>query len=561
MFGNIKGQHRKSRNINLVGRNSNATNSRESVLRRAQLEREKRERNRVEESAALKIQSFFRGRSQVALARQYIEANWDWRDNLQSIAAKGTPIDQDLHQCLRQFCFFFAQRYNGSELNIKELDQLLDIIKSFDLSAVGHVQLESLLSTSLVVFQNSFSSNASPACQQKVLELILTIPDHISSDLASVLSSYVTKLFSLSLSPSQDTLSMLCQVIQVLSVKFPLDYFQAFLSTPNLNLLSNQLLILPPSTIDLLINEINLAPLSPGQNQVWQLANFITLISEYRLTFDVLHAINKIISSLTVSVDAAAASADDDDNDEDYISKRSRRQEETQNKTKLFKTKDSYLLSAIWKLYSQSFITSVMDLLLPVIDNSSDLLASLFVSLTRLCPGKKQDLTLYISLVPTSKIPGNITISLLLWRSFKKSSLYEDVCSLPPNQVSFTDAHDSLTQLVAILELFSYWLIITDDAEFHGNMSQGGPSLEEIKKLSIFLKNLAYLLIFEGQNILKLDTFSGSFLTVEKIKSISVLVLRQIYIRDSRRQFLENGFWLMTRHFNMESCFFLVVVV
>lgn len=564
MFTNFNGQHRKTRNINLGGRNSAGPTNRESTLRRAQLERERRERDRREEKAALRIQSFVRSRFEVMRLRELTETEWIQSDYINSsLYGQSTPpppplTPNELNYCIVQFNFFFAWRYNGSAKNQDELTCLLDIIAINDLSAVPDHRLRLLLSSLSIVFQSHLITPFSPVCQLKALK-ILSIRSHLlSPEFAKVLGSYITSITPL----DQSVLSLVSRISKVLASSFPLEYFNDFLSTPNLHNVSNDLLVLPMSTIARLVHEINNTQLvtnATPHKQVWQLVNFITLISLQKTSLEILSAINAVVSSLSVSIVGGRSTLSqptaDSDSDDDYISRRSRQQEQTQNNTTQVRISDAHILATIWRLYKQSFVTSVMDILLPVIDTYSDLLASLFVSLARLCPSKKQDLTLYISLVPTSQIPGNIPVALLLWKSFRNSLLYEQgsTQTLKTTDIDLFAREDSgsLIKLVFILELFSYWLIVTDDSEFHGNGSQAGLSLEEIRHLSTFLKSLAYSLIWNWSSISELTSLDGSFLTFEKIKSISVLVLRQIYIRDSRRQFLENGFWLVTKTFDM----------
>lgn len=557
MFTNFTGQHRKTRTINLGGRNSSGPNSRESTLRRAQFEREKRERHRREEVAALTIQSYFRGRREVSKAREQFEI--DWLDSVGVVhdsQSKQLTVGE-LNNCFIQFAFFFRQRYSGSEKNQLELSHLLDIIRTHELSTVSRYCLSSLFSSILVVFQKHL--NSASGCQIKALEISIALKGYLSKDIIPVLSLYTSSLAS----SNQEVKVLLVQTVQALAAQFPLEYLRHFLSTPNLHLVSNELLQLPITTLQDLIQEIIKNPstktASSPSTQAWQFANFLTLISPLPPSLDLLTAIYKVISTLNVSIVSGRSQSDlpgDSDSDEDYLSRRNRQQEQTQNNTVQFKTNNQYLLTTIWNLYKQAFVNSVMDILLPVIEQQSDFLASLFVSLARLCPSKKQDLMLYISLVPVSKIPGNMPVVLSLWVTLKRSSLYQQgsTSTLSTTQIDlFAQNHlGSLTQLVFIFELFSYWLIVTDDSEFHGTVSDGELSLGEIINLSTFLKNFAYSLIWNWPTISVLTSLDSSFLTFDKIKSISVLLLRQIYIRDSRRQFLEKGFWLMTSNFDME---------
>lgn len=505
----------------------------------------------------------------MASARERIESEWVAQTSSLKNSQLTSWTSAELNRSLLQFPFFFRRRYTGSELNAEELAWLLEIIRNYDLSTVSPFRLTKVLeSVILTTLQTHLDSPFASACQQTALEINLVLIDHSTESLLRAFSVFAASLRN----PRAVVLSLLNQAVQELAFRFPLWYFKNYLPTSNLYSLSPNLLTLPQHTVTKLIQEISSSPpstsLADPDLQVWQLANFISITSAHPVTKSLLQATHCIVSRLTVCIvsgapDALQTTLDDSDSEEDYISRRSRQQELDQNNTIQFKTRNQYLLSVISTLYSQSFVESVMDILLPDINETSNLLASLFVSLGRIYPRKKQELSLYISLIPPSKVPGGMSVSLMLWTAFKRSQLYLDGSDhiLGAQEIDkFAQTHlNSLTQLVFILELVSYWLIVTDDSEFHNSVSSGGPSLAEIKNISLFIKNLAYTFIWNWPTISTFTSLDSSFLTFEKIKSISILVLRQIYIRDSRRRFLGEGFWLMTGYFDMDA--FIPIVV
>lgn len=568
MFSNFSGQHRKTRNINLGGRNSGSANSRDSVLKRAQLEREKRERSRREETAAIRIQAFLRSRNQIAIAREKSEQKW-----LEDAAAFNSRqyaglSDRELNTSLLEFQFFFAKRYTASELNLHELSVVLSILTSNQLQHISSARLQSTLVAVLAALERHLGADGAAACQTKALQISLVLIDHSSEQVVKTLCGYCNDKTSY----TPEIISLLGENIQALASKFPLEYFTQFLPNPHLHSISPSFVSLPQETVVRLIHAVNKTPEAQSKStpllQVWQLANFISIISSQTQNRDTLQAVNKIISNLSVCIVSVkprdTSKGHDSDNEEDYISRRSREQELDQNNTVLFKTSDTFLLSLISKLYSQSFVVSVMKTLLSDDDQDATfVLSSLFVALGRLFPAKKQDISLYVSLVSSSDGPGSMSATAALWSSFKRSDFYKQGCDHILSgreiaQISISQ-QNILSQFVFILELISYWLIITDDSEFHSNNSNGGLTLEEIKNVSLLLKNLAYTFIWNWPEIGTLTTLQNSFLTFEKIKDITILVLRQIYIRDSRRKFLGDGFWLMTKNFDMEM--FIPVVV
>ncbi|KAK6456691.1 ubiquitin-protein ligase [Scheffersomyces xylosifermentans] len=83
-------------------------------------------------------------------------------------------------------------------------------------------------------------------------------------------------------------------------------------------------------------------------------------------------------------------------------------------------------------------------------------------------------------------------------------------------------------------ELYSYWLIVSNDLE---SFQDDKLSLEEVSNFLIFLRALCLTLIF----------FSGIsknyFHQFDKLKSISISLLNQLYMKNLRLRFLPDDFW------------------
>jgi ubiquitin-protein ligase E3 C len=163
--------------------------------------------------------------------------------------------------------------------------------------------------------------------------------------------------------------------------------------------------------------------------------------------------------------------------------------------------------------------------------------------------------------------------------------------------------------ILLFLELYAFVLRFTDDEEF---LSGGAPDLvepqrilsrsresalplQEVKLLTVFLKNLSFTMYFNAAELANDDGVSnegglGSYfgnsslskgfgaaspssiaesstkrtgddrpflgisgMTFNYVRSIVTRVMRMLYERDSRRRFLPNDHWLMTSRFDMEG--------
>ncbi len=164
--------------------------------------------------------------------------------------------------------------------------------------------------------------------------------------------------------------------------------------------------------------------------------------------------------------------------------------------------------------------------------------------------------------------------------------------------------------ILLFLELYTFVLRFTDDEEFlsaskpnldqvDGPISRFGESalpLEDVKLLTIFLKNLAFTTYFNASDLfnsgqqphegglgsyflnntsssvfrsseteivvkaLPVRPFAGiAGMTFDYVQTIVTGVMRMLYQRDSRRRFLPKGHWLMTSRFDMEG--FITAVV
>ncbi|KAJ9660098.1 ubiquitin-protein ligase (E3) [Neophaeococcomyces mojaviensis] len=203
-----------------------------------------------------------------------------------------------------------------------------------------------------------------------------------------------------------------------------------------------------------------------------------------------------------------------------------------------------------------------------------------------------------------------------LWRATKATDVFRrirndpgDVVSVlteakpPSNQFGYqppslgeTNAWQEDWRIVLLfLELYTFILKLMDDEEFFAlddkhlfssNISyqfrQGALPLAEVANLGSFLKNLAFSLYWNAADLAEsnevedsttisalfgqspnipstnltkhtLKTLAGNDVSQSYMKGLATGLLRMLHERDSRRKFLPDNYWLMTRHFELQG--------
>lgn len=190
-------------------------------------------------------------------------------------------------------------------------------------------------------------------------------------------------------------------------------------------------------------------------------------------------------------------------------------------------------------------------------------------------------------------------------RLLKDQSSVQGHAYQPPSSVSrpFESIRDDWRVILVFLELYTFVLKVMDDDEFYSaattTTSRGATEsssvrdnalpLNDVKELSIFLKNLGFTMYFNAAQIVEandalesLATLSSYFntsqanmpemnaapkrggatgssiggisgMSVDYMKGLVTGLLRMIYERDSRRKFLPKDHWLLTSRLDMEG--------
>ncbi|KAK3053998.1 ubiquitin-protein ligase (E3) [Extremus antarcticus] len=230
---------------------------------------------------------------------------------------------------------------------------------------------------------------------------------------------------------------------------------------------------------------------------------------------------------------------------------------------------------------------------------STQVLAGYALTLLRCFPRKADDIRMWLYLGPsTSASDKALPATQYFWAGASASSVFgtiqqnsRAVIPLIKTSSPTTEQRNDWTVILVFLELYTFLLKIIDDEEFMGSGRR--PSaipLVDVADLVTFLKNLGFVLYFNASDLNGADvTSSGKNsasmslsrhfgnggvaaevskkeaeskplvvaglpgLTIDYLKGLVTGLLRAIYERDSRRNFLPADHWLMTSRFNMDS--------
>ncbi|KAJ3167663.1 hypothetical protein HDU88_002110 [Geranomyces variabilis] len=127
----FEGDFKNKRNINLGGKSSKVADKAE-LLRKAQRERQNRERERLRLQSAQKVQAFWRGRSCVKRLRAAARVEWDsdLAAALNQLAAlDGKSVAQTALRLTQRFLFFFSPIHDHQRLEVSLCHFLLQRVR------------------------------------------------------------------------------------------------------------------------------------------------------------------------------------------------------------------------------------------------------------------------------------------------------------------------------------------------------------------------------------------------------------------------------------------------
>ena len=204
---------------------------------------------------------------------------------------------------------------------------------------------------------------------------------------------------------------------------------------------------------------------------------------------------------------------------------------------------------------------------------------------------------LYLADIPTRQ--GPLPAVKFFWNAFSRTSIFSKIVSDPDTALAILRArpssgaeslwHREWRTVLLFLELYIFVLRLTDDDDFFSGLnlaaSLDGPSsrlrssglgLQELKRLTLFLKHLGFTLYYHAAELFRSPTSAMTAIgssqdtgvlaftltagvDFEAFRNLVSTAMRMLYERDSRRPFLPQSHWLMTSKFDMEG--FLSAVV
>ncbi|KAL1867159.1 hypothetical protein VTK73DRAFT_4292 [Phialemonium thermophilum] len=267
-------------------------------------------------------------------------------------------------------------------------------------------------------------------------------------------------------------------------------------------------------------------------------------------------------------------------------------------------------ISGLLERFSSSAIAEV---------DSANLLAGYTLTLLRCFPAHSDDIRMQLYLADMAVPSGRLPAVKFFWRAMNESTVFSAISSSesaalellkqgraqaasPSSTVEDSRWNREWRTILLFLELYVFILRLTDDEDFFGGLGtsfgtnlptsrlrESGLTLNELKRLSLFLKHLGFVLYYNAGELLESSSESAGlprgidgFLTRPKqsrssqsrkhpviglvsgidydaFRGVIMTCLRMLYERDSRRPFLPAGHWLMTSKFDMEG--FLSAVV
>ena len=255
-------------------------------------------------------------------------------------------------------------------------------------------------------------------------------------------------------------------------------------------------------------------------------------------------------------------------------------------------------------------------------EEDASLLASYALTLLRIFPLRSDEIRMWLYQGSMNTSTGaQIPALKFFWQAMRLTNTFSTVTAdskaaltlLRPQTQNIADSSSSSSNnqrdrewrnILLFLELYTFVLRFTDDEEFLSastpNLGQADTPisriresalpLEDVKRLTIFLKNLAFTTYFnagelsdDGQQApeIELGTYFGTStptsrfqipkqssvakrapsrpfagiagMTFNYVRTIVTGVMRMLYERDSRRRFLPKDHWLMTSRFEMEG--------
>ncbi|KAK0709499.1 hypothetical protein B0T26DRAFT_408047 [Lasiosphaeria miniovina] len=646
MFPTFTGNSRRARNVNLSGQRtanpftnpswggpSTAAAGASKSVALAQAERQQRQHERDRLKAALRIQKTWRGHcvrwSLRASRRQALDRLYDGQD----------AVDAQ-QRSVRALPLVLAVNGGVSPEDHRRLvwvaqDLLRSNFSAFVSGAVHFTRLNKLARLLIASLEGSDVATTLPQTQV-LLETLNGILKIRPRSIEPVLGRYCRVLGECGRhvspeSPSRDLLRAIV-VAPLIATGVPASFTSAayhefalsFLTQPDLVLFEADVgsFVADVDTDCLSESLLNNPPAEPKTPKsyltiLWLLAHLVALQKAKRQhTWNpkFLKALYLLLSLSSTRIRAGSRAPD------------SRGSRETRKPEDMFHNAlPPYILNKLSSLIDKDEISSLLDMFTLSSSEFEDasFLAGYILTLIYCFPTLSDDIRMRLYLVDMSTRRGSLPALKFFWNAMSQTSIFSTIVSNEEatlnvlrqksnsleSSAAKTDSqwHREWRTILLFLELYVFILRLTDDDDFFSGLNSQASvgstalrlrsstlSLEELKRLTRFLKHLSFTLYYSAAELLEaaagptrnlsgLDDFLASpvrrsnSVDVGRVQKVSTFVItagidfdafrslvtaamRMLYERDSRRPFLPQGHWLMTSKFDMEGFFSAVVL-
>ncbi|TLS29894.1 hypothetical protein PpBr36_03151 [Pyricularia pennisetigena] len=639
MFPTFTGNSRRPRNVNLSGQKSDpfagtawgsaATSGPSKSVSEAQADRQRRQRERDRLKAAQKIQRLWRGHRERQAVRTTRRQAFDalftdeaLAENPEERLQRAFPLLLDVYNLSRD------DDYQRLCILSPDLLRVDHILSTPDLQSRHRLKrLVGIIVTSLN--RKKDDDDRSNLLLRVLVRIIESQPslalDHVDS-YYKVLATLCRQ--AIDTDPTEKDLlqrAITAPLIdgagrpgpesQVVYSAFVL----GFLTEPDLALIEQDPALIgnrvDPIKLSSAVLDASIKATAAGVSKkglLWLLAHFIDLQrtqSRANRSFTDIKAMYNLLSSLASTINTrlgasssttVSGSGNDSDSEESRLPNHV-----TKNLLSLVDRKEvSSLLEKFAANYAETSSSGAVQ--------DASVLAGYILVLIRSFPNKSDDIRMRLYLADFPCQAGKLPAIKLFWDAAVKTQVFSRIISNENSTLNFLlqrnyfqsssatgsdSTWDSEWRTVLLfLELYVFILRLTDDEDFFNGLTGRSLNtkpasrvsyctlpLEDLKKLSLFLKNLGFTLYNNAAELLRADsttsrprpttdqTFSQSasnsksrrpdppsFSVISGIdygefKKIVLTAVRMLYERDSRRSFLPSGHWLMTSRFDMDG--------
>ncbi|CAG8446325.1 9918_t:CDS:10 [Funneliformis caledonium] len=577
MINSFEGHYKSRRTINLGGRRQQE--DREALVKKTHDQRKAREKERLKQKSAIKIQAFYRGRTTAGTFRDNERKSWDQQIKFMiNNVYSERDLALNLINLVRSFLFFYRSHYDAQrKLNLNQMlrkqtkgleavffpfyyDDLRDLwtyqlkrtlvifLKNLEINTMQPYQsiynLETLLlSMNISKYQKiqninrelvTLSRNFRIPCKEWLIRRIEKYFDqHEDKDNPVILPLVELALHPLQISSSSHQIydSFLQNFITHI---FTIPLIPNRINIETLKIFSSRLplndIILKLSTMVGAVEDIEQGCVLFGN----LLAFAHQKVSKMKI--NVMLAYMKTIQNLALRIPTQLL-IDKSENSNDALPK-----------------VDPRILKWISRLFDKEHLASFFAL---VASSAIFGVSNFFITLMIRWPSKKVVLL-------NNMIYGKRPVVSLLWGAFENTELAQLLTNNKSNSNTMTDpTFSEQWGLFALLcEVYSRVLFTMGDDEFFDER-KNPLRLSEIIKMSTCMKHVGFLIYWNRNNSppLKMDVrIESSCIDLYYLRDIVTKLLRQIHARDSRRQFTPTDHWLMTSEIDM-NVFVKIVVL